>query len=157
VLVVADDRRGGIAKQEFSITLIRIEPEKPTYNGLIIVSCLMGAFLMVVVGLICKRQCECCKGKKQRKKSSSSPSTDGEPPGNEETDDSYDEDDDIIVADAKPKNPFRIIQENDIDHQKYRFYGPESKLPSHAQVVEHDLPAPDNTQNGQFIEEEFKQ
>jgi hypothetical protein len=159
VLVVADDRRGGIAKQEFNITLIRIEPEKPTYNGLIIVSCLMGAFLMVVVGLICKRQCECCKGKKQRKKSSTSPSAggEGEPPGNEETDDSYDEDDDIIVADAKPKNPFRIIQENDIDHQKYRLYGPESKLPSHAQVVEHDLPGPDNTQNGQFIEEEFKQ
>ena len=156
VLVVADDRRGGIAKQEFNITLIRIEPEKPTYSGLIIVSCLMGAFLMVVGALICKRQCQCCKGKK--KKSSSQPSADGQPPENEETDDSYDEDDDIIVADAKPKNPFRIIQESDIDQQKYKLYGPESKLPSHAQVLEHDLPtAPVNTRNGQFIEEEFKQ
>ena len=118
----------------------------------------MGAFLLVVVGLICKRQCECCKGKKQRKKSSSPLSAgDGEAAGNEETDDSYDEDDDIIVADAKPKNPFKIVQESDVDHQKYRLYGPESKLPSHAQVVEHEVPAPDTRQNGPFIEEEFKQ
>ena len=76
---MADDRRGGIAKQEFNISLIRIEPEKPTYNGLIIVSSLMGAFLLVVATLICKRQCECCKGKKQKKKNGS-PSAEGEPP-----------------------------------------------------------------------------
>ncbi len=127
---MADDRRGGIAKQEFNITLIRIEPEKPTYNGLIIVSCLMGAFLIVVIGLICKRQCDCCKRKKKRSNSPSDSQT--PPPEGLETDDSYDEDDDIIVADAKPKNPFRIIQENDIDRQKYKFYGPEKKLPLHA-------------------------
>ena len=75
---MADDRRGGIAKQEFNITLIRIEPEKPTYNGLIIVSSLMGAFLLVVVALVCKRQCDCCKRKKHKKKKGS-PSADGEP------------------------------------------------------------------------------
>lgn len=61
------------------------------------------------------------------------------------------------MAEAKPKNPFRIVQEGDRDLQKYRLYGPESKLPQHAQVLEHDMPAPDNTQNDQHIEEEFKQ
>ena len=131
VLVVADDRRGGIAKQEFNITIIRIEPEKPTYNGLVIVSCLMGAFLVVVIAMICKRQCN-CNGKK-KKKDSLTPG-----PGGQDTDDeSFDEDDDIIIADAKPKNPFRFIPENEIE-QKYKLYGPERKLPSHAQVLAED-------------------
>jgi hypothetical protein len=61
------------------------------------------------------------------------------------------------VAEAKPKNPFRIVQGGDRDHQKYRLYGPESKLPQHAQVLEHEMPGADNTQNDQIVEEEFKQ
>jgi hypothetical protein len=128
VLVVADDRRGGVAKQEFNITLIRIEPEKPTYNGLVIVSCLMGAFLVVVIALICKRQCS-CKSKK-KKKDSNTPGQEGQ----DTDDESFDEDDDIIIADAKPKNPFRFIPENEME-QKYKLYGPERKLPSHALVL----------------------
>ena len=107
-MVVADDRRGGIAKQEFNITLIRIEPEKPTYNGLVIVSSLMGALLIVVVALICKRQCK-CKGKKKAKKDGSGTETE-EQATDEDT--SFDEDDDIIIADIKPKNPFKLIADD---------------------------------------------
>jgi hypothetical protein len=87
----------------------------------------MGAFFIVIVALICKRSCS-CKNKKKSKNSSSEADTD---------DDSYDEDDDIIIASAKPKNPFKLMQEPDAD-QKYRLYGPEKKLPSHALVRTED-------------------
>lgn len=68
VLVIADDRRGGLIEQRFNITLLKIDPEVPSYSSLIIVAALMGAFLLVVVGIICKRACNCCNKKSSKKK-----------------------------------------------------------------------------------------
>lgn len=59
ILVIADDRRGGSAMSTFNITLMRIEPVKPSMQALIIVSILMGVFLIVMVAIICKKTIKC--------------------------------------------------------------------------------------------------
>ena len=45
--------------QTFNITLMRIEPERPSMEALIIVSILMGVFLIVMVAIICKKTVKC--------------------------------------------------------------------------------------------------
>jgi hypothetical protein len=45
------------------------------------------------------------------------------------------------VADARPRDPFKMVATKE-DAERYKFYGPESKLPDHAStiVVEQNLP-----------------
>ena len=67
VLMIADDRRGGLAEQRFNITLLKIDPEVPSYQSMIIVASLMGAFLLVILGIICKRTCSSTKKSSKKK------------------------------------------------------------------------------------------
>ena len=132
VLVIADDRRGGLAEQRFNISLIKIDPEVPTYSSLIIVASLMGAFLLVVLGIICKRACNCCN-KKSSKKKYRAEGNDQSQQNQEETEDedSFDEDDDVVILDdARPKNPFKLANPDN-----YRMFGPERNLPQHTTML----------------------
>jgi hypothetical protein len=115
ILVVADDRRGGTAYQTFKITLETIEEVEQSYLPLIIVSGLLGGFILIVTIVVCRKNMKCKKSSKNKGENSDS--------------DSFEEDDDICIEDAKPKNPFAFTkqveaQTNDAyKNERYKFYG----------------------------------
>lgn len=94
ISVTADDRKGGSITQIFTLVVTEYTGDR-SYIPLIIVSSLIAAFVIVVVGIMCLRNVKwrrCFKKKTDK---------------NDMSDDSsLDEDDDICIEDVKPKNPF---------------------------------------------------
>jgi hypothetical protein len=80
IMVTADDRRGGTVSTTFKITINTIKKASISFIAIIVVSCLIFAFIVGVVLVLCKKNVRC------KKKTVIN-----------EDDDSYEEDDDICI------------------------------------------------------------
>jgi hypothetical protein len=96
-----------------------------SYIAIIIVSAMLGAFILFVIIVLCKKNVKC------RRKNA-----------NTIDDDSYEEDDDICVDDAKPVNPFAFkkhmeeLKNSDDPYkdERYKFYATTQTMPAHAKA-----------------------
>ena len=124
ILVVADDRRGGNAQQTFRIAMETVVLVEQSYLALIIVSALLGGFVLIVMIVVCRKNIKC------KRKTNGQDNSDSY---------SYEEYDDICIEDAKPKNPFafkrQVEDPNDqYRNERYKYYGTQNQMPSHAKT-----------------------
>ena len=60
IMVVADDRRGGIAFGKFQIIVQDIPPSKISLLALLIVAALIFAFIVGTIVVLCLKNTKCC-------------------------------------------------------------------------------------------------